>query len=99
MPINVINYNTAGSLVICVSKKKKANKVKSIQNIESWTNAFHNYMNNYLSVNYQRYNTRVTSSFDIYYYDQQFRFRIANNLIRSWSSIICLYMAFYGTLL
>ncbi|VDI59364.1 Hypothetical predicted protein [Mytilus galloprovincialis] len=41
-PQNVISYdNAAGSLVITSNKNSK---VKSIQNIESWTDAFINYM-------------------------------------------------------
>ncbi|XP_063410045.1 uncharacterized protein LOC134693232 isoform X2 [Mytilus trossulus] len=94
-PQNVISYdNAAGSLVITSNKNSK---VKSIQNIESWTDAFINYMKIFIQrfpnlaselTTYMSIIRGTQVSFEkIYCYDQQFRLRMANNPTRSWSSI------------
>ncbi|CAC5390764.1 unnamed protein product [Mytilus coruscus] len=88
---NVISYdNTAGSFVITSNKNSK---IKSIQNIESWTDAFIIYMKIFIQrfPNLATYMSIIRGSHvcceKICRYNQQFRLRMAKNPTRSWSSI------------
>ena len=94
-PQNVVGYdNESGSLVV---QPNKQSKVKSIQNIEAWTDGFINYINIFLQrfpnsalelITYMSTIRGTNVQFDkIYRYDQQFRLRMANNPTRSWASI------------
>jgi hypothetical protein len=94
-PENVVGYNNeSGSLVV---QPNKQSKVKSIQNIEAWTDEFINYLKQFLQrcpnsalelIIYMSTIRGTNVQFDkIYRYDQQFRLRMANNPTRSWASI------------
>ena len=91
--LTVLNGN------VVVNTENKNLKVKNIENIESWTDAFCNFA----KVALQRHPMLATDLISymilirgavsdalferVYNYDKQFRLRIAQNPIRSWSQI------------
>ena len=94
-PQNVVGYDSeSGSLVI---QPNKQSKVKSIQNIETWTDGFINCVKIFLQmfpnsalelITYMSTIRGTNVQFDkIYRYDQQFRLRMENNPTRFWASI------------